>query len=305
MPTLKAIRRRIASVKSTQQITRAMKLVAAARLRRAQEALFNARPYSESLARVADSVLAAERASLAPAEDAKNAALIVVVSSDRGQCGSYNANLLKLAEEAARQARSAGLEPRFFAIGRKSLDHFNRTGAVVAGERTNNPHLATVGLARDVAAEMLSAYRSGEVRETSLIYMQFRSALSQRPTYERLLPVAEPGGHPAGEGVPAHEAHAADIETEGAAEMIDYLIEPSRERLVPLVLRASVEAAVFHALLEAEASEQGARMTAMDSATNNASDMIERLTLEMNRARQAQITRELMDIVGGAEALRG
>ncbi len=281
-----------------------MKLVAAARLRRAQEALFNARPYSESLARVADSVLAAERESLAPAEDAKNTALIVVVSSDRGQCGSYNANLLKLAEEIGREAQGRGLDPRFFVVGRKGLDHFKRTGAAIAGERINNPHLATVALARDVAAQMLAAYRSGEVRETSLIYMQFRSALLQRPTYERLLPVAAPEEPPAGERT-EHETHGATPEAEGAAEMIDYLIEPSRERLVPLVLRASVEAAVFHALLEAEASEQGARMTAMDSATNNASDMIERLTLEMNRARQAQITRELMDIVGGAEALRG
>lgn len=304
MPTLKAIRRRIASVKSTQQITRAMKLVAAARLRRAQEALFHARPYSESLTRVADSVLAAERESLAPPEDAKNAALILVVSSDRGQCGSYNANLLKLAEETGREAQARGLEPHFFVIGRKALDHFRRSGAAIAGERINNPHLATVGLARDVASRMLSAYRSGEVRETSLIYMQFRSALSQRPTYERLLPVAVPGERPPDEPV-EHETHLASAEVESGPEMTDYLIEPSRERLVPAVLRASIESAVFHALLEAEASEQGARMTAMDSATNNASDMIERLTLEMNRARQAQITKELMDIVGGAEALRG
>jgi F-type H+-transporting ATPase subunit gamma len=304
MPTLKAIRRRIASVKSTQQITRAMKLVAAARLRRAQEALFNARPYSEALARVAESVLAAERESLAPAEDAQNAALLVVVSSDRGLCGSYNVNLLKLAEETARRAERDGLEPRFFVIGRKGLDYLQHAGAKIVGERINNPRLASVALARDIAAQMLSAYRQGEVREASLIYMQFRSALSQRPTYERLLPVAareEPRPEQAG----ASGAEAAGAESEGAAPAVDYLIEPSRERLVPVVLRASVEAAVFHALLEAEASEQGARMAAMDSATNNASEMIERLTLEMNRARQAQITKELMDIVGGAEALRG
>ncbi len=279
-----------------------MKLVAAARLRRAQEALFNARPYSESLARVADSVLAAERESLAPAEDAKNAALLVVVSSDRGLCGSYNVNLLKLAEETARRAERDGLEPRFFVIGRKALDNLQHAGAKIAGERINNPRLASVALARDIAAHMLSAYRLGEVREASLIYMQFRSALSQRPTYERLLPVAAPE-EPRAEQDGAHEA--AGAEPEGAAQAVDYLIEPSRERLVPVVLRASVEAAVFHALLEAEASEQGARMAAMDSATNNASEMIERLTLEMNRARQAQITKELMDIVGGAEALRG
>jgi len=293
MATLKAIRRRITSVRSTQQITRAMKLVAASRLRRAQEALLNARPYHDTLKRVADSLLLSAPEATAPAENAKRAILIVVVASDRGLCGGYNANLLRLAEERAREAQSQGLEVKFFAVGRKGLDHLRRAKAPLDGDRVNNaPRLATVALARDVAAKMLTDYRNGAVSETGLVYSSFRSALSQRPTYEKVLPIEPPQSN-------------ADAPPKTDLIKTDYLIEPSAAELIPVVLRSYVQDSVFHALLEAEASELGARMTAMDSATNNATDMISRLTLEMNRARQATITRELMDIVGGAEALRG
>jgi len=288
MATLKAIRRRISSVKSTQQITRAMKLVAASRLRRAQEALLNARPYHEALKRVSDSLLLSAPEVAAPVEDAKPAMLMVVAASDRGLCGGYNTNLLRLAEETARRARTSGIEVKFFAVGRKALDHLRRTGQPIDAERINNaPRLATVGLARDIAGKILSDWRTGAIVEAGVVYNSFHSALSQRPTYEKLLPVEQPQA--AGE----------------PAARTDYLIEPSAAELVPVVLRSYLEAAVLHALLEAEASEHGARMTAMDSATNNAVEMISRLTLEMNRARQAAITKELMDIVGGAEALRG
>jgi F-type H+-transporting ATPase subunit gamma len=287
MATLKAIRRRISSVKSTQQITRAMKLVAAARLRRAQEALLAARPYHEALHRVASSMLSAEGIALAAAEDAPPAALMLIIASDRGLCGGYNANLIRKAEEEARRLRGAGLETHFFAVGRKAADHFKRAKITLAGESINNlPRLATFALARRLATRMLADFRAGKIREAGMVYSQFRSALSQRPAYERLLPVPVPAAEP---GAPAPR----------------YLVEPSRAELMPIVLRRYVEASIFQALLESEASEHGARMTAMDNATNNAAEMIESLTLEMNRARQATITRELMDIVGGAEALRG
>jgi F-type H+-transporting ATPase subunit gamma len=289
MASLKAIRRRISSVRSTQQITRAMKLVAAARLRRAQEALQNASPYHQALVRVADSLFATERSALGPAENAEREALIVVVGSDRGLCGGYNANLMRAAEDEARRAESDGMKVKFYAVGRKALDHLRRAGYEIAHQRVNNPRLATFGLAQDLASRMLADFRSGGASETGLIYSEFRSALSQRPTYERLLPVSE------------------EKPEQGPGQItapVDFLVEPSRAELVPVVLRGYLEDSIFHALLEAEASEQGARMTAMDSATNNAADMIERLTLEMNRARQATITTELMDIVGGAEALR-
>jgi F-type H+-transporting ATPase subunit gamma len=296
MPTLKAIRRRIASVKSTQQTTRAMKFVAAARLRRAQEALNNSLPYSDALTRVADSVLGAQRASLGPAEGASNTALVVLVGSDRGFCGGYNANLIKFADRQAEQLRVDGMEPKFFAIGRKIVDHFKRAHVALAGERANNSTLANVALARDIAHQMLAAYQGGQAREIGIVYSHFRSAISQTPTYQRLLPISPPAG---GEG---QEQGGDDKAGLGSTE---YLVEPSRAELIPLVIRTYIEAAVFHALVEAEASEQGARMTSMDNATNNAAEMIDTLTLEMNRARQAMITKELMDIVGGAEALRG
>lgn len=267
-----------------------MKLVSAARLRRAQEALLNARPYHEALKRVSDSLLGSAPDGMAPAEDARRVALILVITSDRALCGGYNANLLRMAEEVARRCAAEGVEARFFAVGRKALDHFRRSKAILDGERVNNtPRLATVGLARDLAAKVIAEFRAGAIVEAGVVYSAFRSAISQRPTYDKLLPIEPP--KPADDG--------------GETLPTDYTIEPSAGELMPVVLRSYVEAAIFHALLEGEASEHGARMTAMDSATNNATDMISSLTLEMNRARQAQITKELMDIVGGAEALRG
>ena len=290
MATLKAIRRRIASVQSTEQITRAMKLVAAARLRRAQEALIAARPYSEALARVADSLLNAEGVDIAPAEDAKKSALVAVIAADRGLCGGYNTNVIREGEQVRRNLERDGLEVRYYGVGKKAVDHYKRTKAPIAVESTNNlPRLATVELARLIAGRMLADFHSGAISEASIVYTRFHSALTQTPVYERLLPVSPP-----------ERGTAA-----GAPAAVDYLIEPSPQELVPVVVKSYLEASVFHGLLEAEASEYGAKMTAMDNATNNAVEMINTLTLEMNRARQAQITKELMDIVGGAEALRG
>ena len=287
MATLKAIRRRIASVQSTQQVTRAMKLVSAAKLRRAQDALIKDRPYAEGLSRLAGSLLAGQQ--MAPPPDAKHAGLITVITSDRGLCGGYNANLIRKAEEQAGEMRKEGIEPVIFAVGRKALDHFKRTGAKLGGQQINNiPRLATMERAGELAEMMLNEFRAGQFEQTAVIYSQFHSALSQRPTYERILPV-----------------ETQQEQTEGVAGPTEYLIEPSRAELLPLIIQSYVESAVFHALLEAEASEHAARMTAMDAASSNAADMIDRLTLEMNRARQANITRELMDIVGGAEALAG
>jgi len=289
MPTLKAIRRRIASVKSTEQITRAMKLVAASRLRRAQEALIAARPYSQALARVADSLLNAEGVDIAPAQDAKKSALVTVIAADRGLCGGYNTNVVREGERVRGNLEREGLEVRYYAVGKKAVDHYKHTRAPIAVESTNNlPRLATVELARLIAGRMLTDFQSGAISEASIVYTRFHSALTQKPVYERLLPVTPP------------EKDAAD----DASAPVDYLIEPSPQELVPVVLKSYLEAAVFHGLLEAEASEYGAKMTAMDNASKNAAEMIDRLTLEMNRARQAQITKELMDIVGGAEALR-
>jgi len=300
MASLKAIRRRIASAKSTQQITRALKLVSAARLRRAQEALANSLPYSEALARVADSLLTSEGISVGPVEGAQKRSMLVVVASDRGLAGGYNSYLFRAAEAARREIRGAGFEIELFAVGKKAVDHFKRSGVPVALSRVDNlPRLATIALARDIAGRMLADYSSGAIDEAGIVYTHFQSAVTQKAVYERLLPVKPPGDAGIQDGASVDGAMPKT-----GAPKIDYLVEPSRAELAPVVLRGYLEAAVYHALLEAEASEQGARMTAMDSATNNAIEMISSLTLEMNRARQAQITRELMDIVGGAEALR-
>jgi F-type H+-transporting ATPase subunit gamma len=300
MASLKAIRRRIATAKSTQQITRALKLVSAARLRRAQEALINALPYSEALARVADSLLTSEGISVGPVEGAQKRSLLVVVASDRGLAGGYNSYLFRAAEVTRQNIRASGLDIELFAVGKKAVDYFRRASVPVALSRVDNlPRLATIALARDIAAKILADYSSGAIDEAGIVYTHFQSAIVQKPVYERLLPIKPPGDA----GIkPGSEVEAAVSKSD--APKIDYLVEPSREELVPVVLRGYLEASVYHALLEAEASEQGARMTAMDAATNNADDMISSLTLDMNRARQAQITRELMDIVGGAEALR-
>jgi len=284
--TLKAIRRRIASVDSTRQVTRAMKLVSAAKLRRAQEALLKGQPYAEALAKLAGSLLSSEQ--VGPPRGTPPTVLITVIASDRGLCGGYNPNLLRRTEEAAEEARHQGLEPSFFAVGRKALEHLKRTGGKLAGQRVNNkPRLATPELATSIAEMMLSQFQQAQFRLIALVHNRFRSALSQVPAYVRVLPIE-----------PEKQA------PQGIDCANDYLIEPSRAELIPIVIRSYVESAVYYALLEAEASEHAARMTAMDSATNNASEMIDSLTLEMNRARQAGITRELMDIVGGAEALQ-
>ncbi|HEY2664468.1 MAG TPA: ATP synthase F1 subunit gamma [Candidatus Binataceae bacterium] len=288
MASIKAIRRRIASVKSTQQITRAMKLIAAARLRRAQEALLSARPYAETLARVAESLLESEKALLEPREEARAQSLIVVIASDRGLCGAYNSNAVRKGEEIARHQVAANLAPAYFPVGRKAVEHFKRAKVSIGGESVGNQPLATVKLARAIGTRMLSDYLSGAVRETGIIYSRFKSALAQTPVYERVLPLPSP----------------EELKEQHGPEVVEYLIEPSRSALVPIVLQSYVESAVFHALLEAEASDNAAKMTAMDAATNNAEEMITQYTLEMNRARQAAITSELMDIVGGSEALR-
>src|SRR5260370_25502506 len=281
MASLKAIRRRISSGKSTQQITRALKLVSAARLRRAQEALINALPYSEALARVADSLLTSEGISVGPVEGAQKRSLLVVVSSDRGLAGGYNSFLFRAAEAARREIRGAGLDIELFAVGKKAVDHFRRISVQVALSRVDNtPRLATIALARDIAAKMLADYSSGAIDEAGIVYTHFQSAMVQKPVYDRVLPIKRPGET----GIkPGAEVEAAISKSD--APKIDYLVEPSREELVPVVLRGYLEASVYHALLESEASEQGARMTAMDAATNNANDMISSLTPALNRPR--------------------
>lgn len=285
MPSLKHTRKRIASVRNTQQITKAMKMVSAAKLRHAQEAAENARPYGQRLAELLASVSATVGEDihpfLQPGADAP--AEVIVITSDRGLCGGYNTNLIKTTEAFLRSEE--GRNATVVTCGRRGDDYFRKHHASSLRERhVNRAGGFDLSLAREVAAKAAERFLSGTAGAVYLVYSQFRSAIAQSPVLVRLLPVEKAN------------RSAADIE---------YLYEPEPTALLRSLLARHIETKVYQAMLEATASEHGARMTAMDSAARNASDMIDRLTLQMNRARQASITTELMEIVGGAEALKG
>lgn len=285
MPSLKAIRKRISSVKSTQQITKAMKMVAAAKLRRAQEAAVQARPYSEKLESMVAHLLQRVDSSshaLMKVPETQERCLVLVVSSDRGLCGGYNANLMRDVDEWV-EGQSGGFV--YTTIGSKGLDHLKRHEREIGGQNAMPTAQDAGPTARELARTVQRAYLAGDVDRVVVAYSAFKSTMSQVPTVEQLLPLQhhdEPEGH--------NEGH-------------EYVFEPNPNEIIGYLLPRLVEVRILHALLEAGASELAARMTAMDSATRNASEMIDRLTLQMNRARQAQITTELMEIISGAEAL--
>jgi F-type H+-transporting ATPase subunit gamma len=286
MATLKAIRKRISSIRNTQQITKAMKMVAAAKLRRAQEAAIAARPYAEKMVELLRNVAARvspEAHPLLKVREEKKIHLLVF-TSDRGLCGGYNANLIRAAEAFIRR-QGTSKEIQLTLVGRKGADYFRRRRATIADRHVNVLAAAPNELAAEIAERIIDRFVNGEADAVYILYSHFRSALSQVPTLEKLLPVALPP-------------------TEHPEQLTEYLYEPDIEALLSSLLPNVAEVAIFRALLEATASEHGARMTAMDSATSNASKMMGSLTLQMNRARQASITRELMEIVGTAEALK-
>jgi F-type H+-transporting ATPase subunit gamma len=288
MATLKAIRKRISSVRNTQQITKAMKMVSAAKLRRAQEAAVAARPYAEKmtelLKNVAARVSSAAHPLLQPREEKK--ILLVLFTSDRGLCGGYNANLVRAAEAFLR-SQGAGKEVELALVGRKGADYFRRRRAGIVERYTGILATPADELAADIGQKLIARFINGDADAVYILYSRFRSALSQVPTLEKLLPVT-----------------LVETGEREAEQLTEYLYEPGIERLLASLLPRLTHVAMQRALLEATASEHGARMTAMDSATSNASKMIGSLTLQMNRARQASITRELMEIVGTAEALK-
>jgi len=288
MATLKVIRKRIGSVRNTQQITKAMKMVSAAKLRRAQEAAVQARPYAEKMTELLKNVAARvandAHPLLTPREEKK--VQIVLFTSDRGLCGGYNTNMIRAAEAFIRQ-QAGDRQIELTLVGRKGGDHFRRRGAKIADRYVDILYKAADELAGEIAQKLISRFVSGEVDAVYILYSRFRSALSQVPTLEKLLPVAL----------------AESIEVQ-AQQQTEYLYEPGVEQLLASLLPRITGVTVQRALLEATASEHGARMTAMESASGNASKMIGALTLQMNRARQASITRELLEIVGTAEALK-
>lgn len=312
MPSLKVIRKRITSVKATQKITRAMKMVAGARLNRAQMRITALRPYALKTHEILQGVAAAMLAKQTDLEysatgdagalhpllqrRAEKNVLLVVLSGDRGLCGGFNANVSKAAHLTWRKKREEGIEVQIATIGKKGRDYLNRRRATVVRDFARLYDGLDMSKARTVASYVVDKYEKGEVDAVYLVYNEFKSAMTQKTTVEPLLPLAEP---------PPEDTKESSAGTrEGALRPTEYGFEPNErvvlERLVPMY----VEISIYRALLESQASEYGARMTAMDAATRNAKDMIGRLTLVYNRARQAAITKELMEIIGGAEALK-
>ncbi len=294
MANLKIIRKRIGSVKNTQKITRAMKMVATARLRRAQQAIIHLRPYAQKTMAVLSSVAAraggVDEAAhpLLEVRPAKRV-MMVVITSDRGLAGAFNTNITKKAYLQWRAWEAAsGDEKRevtFIAIGRKGRDFFRRRAASMHDKTfTGVFENLSIDRAQEIAATVIDAYTKGNYDAVYLVYNEFKSAISQKATIEQILPI-----------VPEDAGDSPQ----------DFIYEPNKKELLARLLPMYVTVEIFRAILESVASEHGARMTAMDNATRNASELVGKLTLDYNRARQAAITKELMEIIGGAEALKG
>jgi F-type H+-transporting ATPase subunit gamma len=288
MPSLIDLRRRIRSVKNTQQITKAMKMVAAAKLRRAQERVVAARPYAELYAKMLADVAGAaatggtEIAHPLLAQREEKRVLLIFVTSDRGLAGAFNSNLIKSATTFLAEEKQKGAEVSIEAIGRKGRDYFSRRSVRLTGEHIGIVEKARFSDAQAIAKSAARAYAEDEIDAVYVIYNEFKSVMTQRLALEKLLPIT------------------LDSSKESATE---YIYEQPAEQLLGTLLPKYVENGVYRAMLESAASEHAARMTAMDAASSNASDVIEALTLHLNRVRQASITKEIIEIVSGAAAL--
>ena len=287
MPSLKDIKRRITSVRKTQQITRAMRMVAGAKLRRAQEAIESARPYAErmraTLAEVARAQRDSDHALLAIHPEIKNVELFLI-TSDRGLCGAFNANVNKLAAVIGRDREKAGAKVWISTAGKKAREAFQRRVPEMLREHYPQDGWVTFGQAAAIAGYLSQRYASGEVDEVVLVYSEFVSAVTQTPRAVTLFPFAPPVD-------------------DGGGEALQYEIEPDPAKLLNVLVPKAVEVEIFRALLENQSGEHAARMAAMEAATRNTEELIDSLTLQYNRARQAAITKELVEIVSGAEAL--
>lgn len=282
MPNTIDIRRRIRSVKNTQQITRAMKMVAAAKLRRAQERITSARPYAAALLEVLSSVTSRADLEEHPLLESRpeNNVLLIIVSGDKGLAGAFNANVIKQAQKAIAERGWETVE--LMPVGRKGADFFRKRTIPIRHQETNLFQAFSIDNARDLATIVIEDYAGKKYDAVFIAYNEFQSVIAQVVRIEKLLPFVR-------------------VETEGPG--VDYLYEPSPEEILEHLLPKHVEFQIYKVLLESAAAEQGARMTAMDSASKNAGEMIESLTLQYNRIRQASITNEIIEIVSGASAL--
>jgi len=295
MPTLRDIRRRITSVKSTQQITRAMKLVAAAKLRRAQERILEARPYARKMQDVLSDLALRSPRKLHPllaihaGEDGVvgGRKLLVVVSSDRGLCGAFNSNIIRRSLDFLRSYQDdPDITLTLVVVGRKVRDFYRRREQyAIRSEYANFFDRLAYNHAAQIGQDLIRAYVEEQANEVHLVYNEFKSAVSQRVVVEQLLPI-----------------QPAPVSPDG--EVTEFLFEPSPAVLLERLLPKHIEVQIYRALMESLASEYGARMTSMENATRNAAELIDVLTIQFNKARQERITKELLEIVGGAEALR-
>ena len=288
MANLKDIKRRIKSVKNTRQITKAMKMVSAAKLKRAQDEITAARPYAEKMLELIGSLASKASSDSHPLLENRGSARIglVLFTSDRGLCGSFNSQLLRTAERFIRENSSS--EISLYLVGKRGAEYFKRRSFKILNARVIGGGRPGYGAAVEIANDVVGSYMNGELDEVHIIFSAFKSAMTQTPLTQKLLPVAAPNN--------------AEKKEEGGQG--EYLYEPSEGAVLASLLPKYVEVQAFRALLETSASEHGARMTSMDSASKNAGQMIGGLTLVYNRLRQAAITRELMEIIGGAEALK-
>ncbi len=287
MANLRDIRKRIASVKNTQKITNAMKMVSAAKLRRAEESIKAARPYSERMREVLLSLAARVNPAVHPLLQTREPkkVLLILITADRGLCGAFNANLSRRAEAFAKENAAKGVETALITVGRKGNDYFRRRRIEIAEKFVNVMNSVNYELAGNVVSIATEKFASGEYDEVYILYNSFRTAVTQVLTLRKLLPVTP--------------------EEDAGKRRREYLYEPSEDELLSEILPRYIQVQVFTGLLDSVASEHGARMTAMEAATTNAEEMIYKLTLKLNRLRQESITTELMEIVGGAEALKG
>lgn len=288
---MREIKRRVKSIKSTQQITRAMKMVSAAKLRRAQDRALAARPFAFKLKEILTSV--AENSAqvahpLLVSREVKNIA-IIILTSDRGLCGGYNSNIIKQARKLIESKKDYSVQ--LITVGRKSYDFFKRRENPIRASYLGLPDNLPFQTAKEIAEVAMLGYEKGEFDEVYLLYNKFVSAMNQIPTTIKLLPLDSKG--------------LTDAKPESGGLKAEYLYEPSPEEILSTLLPKYVEIFIYQTLLESKASEHGARMVAMGSATDNAGEMIDKLTLIYNRARQASITKEIAEIVGGAEAMAG
>jgi len=329
MATVRDLRKRLRATKNTQKITKAMKMVSASKLKRAQDAIIRARPYALRMQEVLEHVLAHADLKDHPLLTGRVAkrAEVLVLSSDRGLAGSFNSNIIRTAERFIVENQSKFEDVRVSTIGKKARDHFRRRGRPSLADYEGVTAKPNFERADEIGHELAARFMSGQVDVVYLVYNEFKSAISQRAVVTQLLPLTPIGdwadkpvvrvgemgsyskdqrGTAGGTGETVVEAvkewapEVLELETEG----YEHIFEPSREGVLDALLPLHLGVQVWRAILESTAAEHGARMAAMDAASRNAKSMIERLTLTMNRARQAAITKELMEIIGGAEALK-